>query len=248
MQDAKPRIAALSADAVRVIYDDDSGPGMLCAKRGEAPVRRLWGKASTMALSPDGSIAALGFPSGQVTLWDMDSGQELQTHSWNLGAVNALTFVDANRLAFAASGQIRVWEWRTDDLLPHSLDFPGTITALAADPAGERLALATSEGALHLLHIASGLRVNGPLPAANDTPCLLWDESAASLWSFAKDGTAQSVALPPLLHAAPDWLPDHAEQRIGMQVDDQGRVVRLRTSKVPQLPAAADATLKAWLE
>ena len=248
LQDTKPRIAAVSSDASRVLYDDNSGPGVLCAKRGEAPVRHLWGKASAMALSPDGSIAALGFPAGNVTLWDTASGQELQTHSWNLGAVNALTFVDANRLAFAASGQIRVWEWHTDDLLPHSLDFPGTITALAADPAGERLALATSEGALHLLHIASGLRVNGPLPAANDTACLLWDESAASLWSFAKDGTAQSVALPPLLHAAPAWLPDYAERRIGMKVDADGRVVRLRSTATPAVPTGTEAALKAWLE
>lgn len=248
LPEAKPRIAALSADASRVIYDDNSGPGMLCAKRGEAPVRQLWGKASAMALSPDGSIAALGFPAGNVTLWDTASGQELQTHSWNLGAVNALTFVDANRLAFAASGQIRVWEWRTHDLLPHSLDFPGTITALAADPAGERLALATSEGALHLLHIASGLRVNGQLAAASDTICLLWDESAASLWSFAKDGDARQNALPPLLHEAPAWLPDHAEQRIGTKVDADGRVVRLRSYTTPAVPFGTDAALKAWLE
>jgi hypothetical protein len=90
--------------------------------------------------------------------------------------------------------------------------------------------------------------VCGQLPAARDTTCLLWDESDLSLWSFASTGQAQQIAPPPLLQTAPDWLPDHAEQRIGMQVDDQGRVVRLRTSKVPQLPAAADATLKAWLE
>jgi serine/threonine protein kinase len=248
LQDAKPRIAALSADAVRVIYDDDSGPGMLCAKRGEAPVHRLWGKASTMALSPDGSIAALGFPTGKVTLWDMDSGKELQTQTWNRGAINTLTFVNTERLAFAASGQVRVWEWRTGRLLPHSLDFPGIISALAADSAGERIALATNEGALHVLDTTSGLRVCGQLPAARDTTCLLWDESDLSLWSFASTGQAQQIAPPPLLQTAPDWLPDHAEQRIGMQVDDQGRVVRLRTSKVPQLPAAADATLKAWLE
>jgi len=172
----------------------------------------------------------------------------LQTHSWNLGAVTALTFVDANRLAFAASGQIRVWEWRTDDLLPHSLDFSDTIRVLAADPAGERLALGTSECALHLLHIASGLRMNGQLTAASDTTCLLWDESAASLWSFAKDGDARQNALPPLLHAAPAWLPDHAEQRIGMKVDADGRVVRLRSSTLPAQPARTDAALKAWLE
>jgi predicted Ser/Thr protein kinase len=242
----RPRIAALSADAARVLYDDNSGPGMLCAKRGDAPVRRLWGKASAMALSPDGSIAALGFPTGKVTLWDMDSGKELQTQTWNRGAINTLTFVNTERLAFAASGQVRVWEWRTGRLLPHSLDFPGIISALAADSAGERIALATNEGALHVLDTTSGLRVCGQLPAARDTTCLLWDESDLSLWSFAS--TAQQITLPPLLQTAPDWLPDHAEQRIGMKVDDQGRVVRLRTSKVPQLPAAADATLKAWLE
>ena len=248
LPEAKPRIAALSSDASSVIYDDNSGPGMLLAKRGEAPVRRLWGKASSMALSPDGSIAALGFPAGHVTLWDAASGQELQTRRWNRGAVTAMTFVDANRLAFATSGQVRVWDWRSGEVLPHLLDFPGIITALAADPAGARIALATNEGALHLLHAASGLRMDVGLPAAHDTACLLWDESDGSLWTFAKDGTAQQISLPPLLQEAPAWLPGHAELRIGMKVDVNGRVVRLRSPTMPVLPADADAALKKWLE
>lgn len=247
LQDAAPRIAALSADATHVIYDDNSGPGMLSAKQGQPPVRHLWGKASAMALSDDGRIAALGFPSGRVALFDLESGQELLNEAWNRGAISSLAFVDAERLAFAASGQIRVWEWRKGGLLPHSLDFPGTITAMAADPAGQRIAFATSEGALHLLHTASGLRVNGQFSAASDTTCLLWDESDGSIWSFASSSTAQRCEVPPLLPKAPQWLPDYAEQFIGMKVDASGRVVRLRASNPATLPTDGDETLKAWL-
>lgn len=244
----KPRIAAICRDATHAIYDDNSGPGVLCLKRGEAPVRRLWGKASAMALSADGRIAALGFPSGQVSLRDMESGEEISTESWNLGAIDALVFTSPQCLAFAASGQVRAWEWRSGRLLPHSLDFPGKIEALAPDATGERIALATSEGAIHVLHAASGLRACGQMAASSHTTALLWDASDNSLWSFSGgDGSTRQTPMPPLLTDAPAWLADYTEQRTGMRVNEQGRVVRLRSSRPLKIPDSADRALQGWL-
>lgn len=246
-RETQPRIAAIGPGGKRFVFDDNSGPGVLCGKDGETPQRRLWGKASSMALSPDGSIAALGYPAGHVTLWDMETGAERLTHAWRRGAISALAFVDERRIAVAASSAVHVWDWRAGQTLPHVLEFPGIITALAADPAGDRIALATSDGALHVLHTESGLRICGQLPASPSTTCLLWDAAKGSLWAFASDRSARQALMPPLLHESPPWLPGYAEQRIGMKVDDKGRVVRLRSPNVADLPATADTMLKEWL-
>lgn len=244
------RIAAVNVDGNRVIFDDESGPGLLCSRQGEATVRRHWGKASAVALSADGRTAALGYPAGHVTLWDMESGAEIATRLWNSGVVTALTFVDDQRIAVASASQMRVWEWLSGKALPNMLDFSGNITALAADRGGHQIALATNNGSLHVLHIESGLRMCCELPTSKTTTCLLWDESDHSLWSFSRDSLIQQAAMPPPLDVVPAWLPDYAEHRIGMKVNELGRVTRLHSQQLPNPLDKEDTApaLKAWLE
>lgn len=242
------RLAAVSKDGATALIDLAPAPGVFVAMResGMGPLRE-WGKASALALSQDGTLAAIAYPGGATTVFEVLSGERLARRDWKRGPVTAVTFVDADRVALAASGQVRVWEWRTDQVLPTPIDLPGTITALAPDPGGCRLA-AAGEGALHLLDVASGRRLVGLLRGPEVARCLAWDLAAGgTVHAFGSDERLL-LQVPPFLERAPAWLPDWIENRVGVTIDSESRLVRPRSDSIEPVPASADPALRAWLE
>ena len=241
------RLASVDAEGRSVLLDLP-GPAQVCVVREGGEVTRLEAdKPSSLALSGDGRLAVLGLPSGESILFDALTGASIMRKDWQRGPVSAVTFVTPERVALAFSTQIRVWDWRTDVILPSILDFSKPITALAADPSGSRLA-AAGAGDLHVIDIASGLRVVGALSTTPTTACLAWEGDGSRIWSFPREGAAQGIAMPPAPALSPSWLPGFIEGHIGMHVNGQGRVVRLRsTEALPAVPAYADPALKAWL-
>jgi serine/threonine protein kinase len=243
--DGNLRLAAVSATGGTAVIDLAPAPGVFVAKResGMGPLRE-WGKASALALSPDGTLAVLAYPGGATTVFEVLSGERLAHRDWKRGPVTAVTFVGPDRVALAASGQVRVWEWRTDHVLPTPIDLPGTITALAPDPDGHRLA-AAGEGALHLLDVESGRRLVGLLRGPEVARCLAWDLAAGrTVHAF---GISERFLLhvPPFLERAPAWLPDWIENRVGVAIDGESRLVRPRCGSIEPLPASADPALRA---
>lgn len=246
--DGNPRLASLSANGTTALIDLAPAPGVFVVDResGTGPLRE-WGKASAMALSPDGTLALLGYPDGATAVFEVLSGECLARRDWERGPVTAVSFVDPDRVALAASGQVRVWEWRVDHALPSPIDLPGTITALAPDPEGRRLA-AASEGALHLLDVETGRRLVGQLKGPSATRCLVWEAGQGGAVHAFGNGERMLLRVPPFLEHAPAWLPDWIENRVGVAIDGEARLVRRRSETIDPIPASADPALRAWLE
>lgn len=222
--EAKIRLASLSADGSRVLFDTLISPEvMLIDRNGDVQVKS-WGKPSCLALSPNGKTAALGFPAGHIAVFDLETGREVMKRDWRRGPVTAVTFVDDSRIALAAAGQLRVWRWSTDTASPAPIDFPGTLKALAPDPTATRLA-AASEDSLHLIDITTGLRIAGQIELPDDVTTLIWAER---LHAFSTKSDTQVLQVPSLTESA---LPEQIEHHIGMKVDAEDRVVRLRSSE-----------------
>lgn len=221
--DAKIRLASLSAAGDRVLFDTVVSPEVMLIDRNGTPQLKNWGKPSCLALSPDGKTAALGFPAGHIAVFDLESGREIAKRDWQRGPVTAVTFVNNERLALAAAGQLRVWHWSSDTATPAPIDFPGTLNALAPDASGQRLA-AASEDSLHLIDIATGLRIASQLTVPEDVTALIWDER---LHVFSVKTDTQVLHVPSL---TAEVLPEKVESFIGMKVDAEDRVVRLRTT------------------
>jgi hypothetical protein len=137
--------------------------------------------------------------------------------------VTAVTFVDDQRIALAAAGQLRVWHWSSDTATPAPIDFPGTLKALAPDASAQRLAAASSDS-LHLIDIATGLRIAGQIDVPEDVTALIWDER---LHAFSVKSDTQVLRVPSLIS---ELTPDQVESLIGMKVDAEDRVVRLRNA------------------
>lgn len=214
-----------------MLFDTVASPEvMLIDRNGEVQLKK-WGKPSCLALSPDGKTAALGFPAGHIAVFDLESGREIARRDWHRGPVTAVTFVDEHHLARAASGQLRVWNWAANSVTPAPIDFPGTLKALISDSTGRRLA-AASDDSLHLIDIATGLRIAGQIDVPQDVTALLWDER---LHVFSTKSRTMALRAP----APGDAIsPDEVERFIGMKVDTDDRVVRLGATLEPAGPGA----------
>jgi hypothetical protein len=140
---------------------------------------------------------------------------------------------------------VRAWDWRGNTVLPTPIDLAGTLTALAPCPDGHRLA-AASEGALHVIDIASGRRIVGQLQGPENPRNLLWSHDGGILRVF-HEGGAWEVEMPPLVDHAPDWLAGWIEERIGVRIDGEARLVRTGSDRLPTLPGSADPALRRWL-
>lgn len=241
------RLAAVSAGGGTALIDLVPAPGVFVAEResGTGPLR-AWGKASSLALSSDGRLAALGYPDGSTSVFAVASGDRVARRDWKRGPVTAVTFVDSERIALAVSGQVRVWNWKTGQVLPTPIDLPGTITALVTDPEGHRLA-AAGENALHLLDVETGRRLVGKLTGPSAPRCLVWESAPNGSVHVFGEGEHHLLLVPPFLERAPSWLPDWIENRVGVTIDGEARLVRRRSGTIAPVPESADPSLRTWL-
>lgn len=242
------RMVSVDAHGSRVLRDR-MGPADLAVLNADGSVVEISSvKPSSLALAGSGTLAALGYPTGEVRVFAADSGHEVRMKDWHRGPVTAIEFVTDRRLALAFGNQIHIWDWESDTSLPSILEFGSSIRALAVDPSGERLA-AVGGGDLHVMHMASGLRVVGQLTAAEDAIGLVWEPAADVVRVLSASGATAQTAMPPQLSVCPEWLLDFMERHIGMKVDAQGRVVRIQSREpLPEMPIDADPRLGAWLE
>lgn len=130
--------------------------------------------AGDVALSPDGSLAAVASGSGRVHLWDLTD----PAHPVSMGTPIAAVGSVVDSLAFDATGsmlaiasrdpaEIALWDVSTPDR-PRSIDGPGRIGrpvgTLAFDRRGEVLAAASTDGRIRLWHVTES-GVVGEYPA-----------------------------------------------------------------------------------
>ncbi|MBL9117692.1 MAG: protein kinase [Verrucomicrobiaceae bacterium] len=241
------RLACVSRDAQAVLADTADGAGVALCRPKVDPKVFSWGKPSALALSPSGKLAALGYPAGEVRLFDLTTEQECFVRDWQRGAIHQICFISDERLAVAVSGLVQICDWKNNRLLPTPIELGGTIVSLSACGAGERLAALGSNGALHVVDVNTGRRVLGQMSAPNTSSRLAWSPDDAILWCFTAKGLAKGVPMPPLLKQSPEWFPSWLEHHVGIKIDDDGNATRLRSTDRSALPKGLDARLQDWL-
>ncbi len=113
-------------------------------------------RATAVAISPDGRTLASGAGDGTISLWDMDSGNQIFTipeghASW----VGALWFSpDGTTLAAGGNGNISLWDAATGSNT--AFISPGAGHPAAFSPDGTILAAETLDGTVKLFDVASG--------------------------------------------------------------------------------------------
>ncbi|MBL4847417.1 MAG: protein kinase [Planctomycetes bacterium] len=100
----------------------------------------------TIALSPDGLLAASGAHDGTVTIYDAQGGRRLERLNWHSKPILALDLSRDRLLSVCADGWFR--SWTLDSLTPVSQAAVGSATTAAVSSGGDFLALGRAGGAV----------------------------------------------------------------------------------------------------
>ncbi|MBL1173668.1 protein kinase domain-containing protein [Pantanalinema sp. GBBB05] len=113
---------------------------------------------NVLALSPDGETLISGSADKTIKLWDLATGQELQTLTGHTSFVNALAVSpDGSTLVSGSADRtIRVWDLATGKQLRVLMGHTSFINALAITADGETLVSASADRTIKLWNLATG--------------------------------------------------------------------------------------------
>jgi len=99
----------IALDEARVLVIDEQGAGLFDLERGEA-LWEIWCFARCGALSPNGSLLALG-SANEVMVWDLQTGREVRRMEHGVWVTSVSFSPDGELLASGGfDGVVRVWE------------------------------------------------------------------------------------------------------------------------------------------
>ncbi|MEO2006062.1 MAG: AAA-like domain-containing protein, partial [Candidatus Poribacteria bacterium] len=118
--------------------------------------------ATSLDLSPDGRILAVGDADGSVQLYDTDTGAPNGALFSHAGGVIAMTFSRDGRLLATASSDAtaRIWDAHTGAALSPPLQDSRPVSAVAFSPDGERLVTGSYGGTIRLWAVPDGDRLD----------------------------------------------------------------------------------------
>jgi hypothetical protein len=111
--------------------------------------------ATTMALSPDGRLLAVGGQKGSIEIWSVDRGHLLGRFGSHREAVSSLAFSPDSRalVSSALDGKVRLWDATVQRPALDFVERPYEFGPMVFNPRGTTVALATQDGPVLLVGV-----------------------------------------------------------------------------------------------
>lgn len=117
-------------------------------------------RITTVAISPDGRIAASASFDKSIKLWDLASGREIRSLTGHNGWIESVAFSPNGRTLISGGGlgdnDIRLWEVATGRIIKTFKGHRDTLKTVAFSPNGGTILSASSDKTLKLWDVASG--------------------------------------------------------------------------------------------
>jgi RNA polymerase sigma factor (sigma-70 family) len=139
----------------------------LAPEKGEQGTQEAF---QSLAVAPDGKALATANGSGEVRLWDADTGKELRHCRGDRGYVDALAFsADGAMLAGVDGGLVRLWETASGKEVSPALDgHRRAVSSVAFLPDGRTLVSGSWDGSARVWDTATGEERQHILPGGDD--------------------------------------------------------------------------------
>ena len=159
---AGDRLASASTDGTLKVWDMNTGQQAWSMKdpdEGRVNANRLIVQKPFLAISPEGHTLAAGNLFGAIRLWDVNTGEQIQTLESNIRWRSLAFSPDGNVLAAESDDStITLWDLKTGKVLQvlGKKQYPLTSDYIAFSPDGKILAQPNWNGTIKLWDVATG--------------------------------------------------------------------------------------------
>ena len=149
---------------------------------------------SSVSFSPDGTLLASGASNGTISVWDVETGEKVETLAGHGGIISLSFSPDGTLLAwssFGSSSRVFLWDVETRERVEVLAGHTATVHSIAFSPDGTLLAAGTGDGRVFLWDVAAGERVKSLVGHTDGVESLSFAPDGSRLASASSDGAVK---------------------------------------------------------